>query len=160
MKDNNKTVWIVLGIIILIIAVMLIVKNKNKDGEMNDDGQNTDVTTVEPSEDVSEGSVTATTPGSTPVTLSYANALIQYADRRIQINDACQATPTNMTFKTNTNIMIDNRSAQTKVVKIGSTYTVKGYGFKIIKLTAATPPLTLLMDCGAQQNVATILIQK
>lgn len=160
MKDNNKTVWIILGIVALVLVIMLITRDSKKDGELNDDGQGADMTVVEPSEDVSEGSVTVTTPGATPVTLSYANALIQYADRRIQINDACQASPTSMTFKTNTNIMIDNRSAQTKIVKIGTSYTVKGYGFKIINLTATTPPLTLLMDCGAQQNVATILIQK
>ncbi|MEK7227921.1 MAG: hypothetical protein AAB681_01030, partial [Patescibacteria group bacterium] len=92
---------------------------------------------------------------------SYANALVKYKDRRIQFDDTCRAFPSTVTYKDNTGIMLDNRSAQTRIIKVGSTYTVKPYGFKIIVLPDIyLKSKTLLVDCGAAQNVATILIQE
>lgn len=99
-----------------------------------------------------------------PVSLSYQSALELYKDnKRIQLSgaDFCQASPNNVMYKNGTSIMIDNRSAQTRTVKIGGTsYSLEGYGFKIVKLSSATLPATLLMDCNQQQNVAKILLQK
>lgn len=100
---------------------------------------------------------------SQPVTMSYTNALALYKDnKRIQLSGDtfCQVTPNNVMYKNGTSIMLDNRSAKARTVKIGSTYTIEGYGFRIVKLSSATLPATLLMDCGAQQNVAKILLQK
>lgn len=101
---------------------------------------------------------------SQPVTMSYTNALALYKDNlRIQVSgaDFCQVTPNNVMYKNGTSIMIDNRSSITRNIKIGNTsYSIPGYGFKIVKLSSATLPITLLMDCGTQQNVAKILLQK
>ena len=108
-------------------------------------------------EDTSTGSVNA---GISTPSISYANALIKYKDARIQLNAACQATPNNMTFKNGTSIMIDNRASVALTVKAGSVFTIKAYGFKIVKLSSATLPATWLVDCGTSQNVATLLIQK
>ena len=101
---------------------------------------------------------------SQPVSLSYQNALELYKDnKRIQLSgaDFCQASPNNVMYKNGTSVMIDNRSAQIRTIKIGGTsYSIEGYGFKIVKLSSATLPATLLMDCNQQQNVAKILLQK
>ncbi|OGZ73706.1 MAG: hypothetical protein A2908_03710 [Candidatus Staskawiczbacteria bacterium RIFCSPLOWO2_01_FULL_38_12b] len=99
---------------------------------------------------------------STAVTaISYANALVTYADRRIQIDTACRAYPSNITYKDNTGIMIDNRSPQTRTIKIGTTFTVKPWGFKIFVLPDIyLKSKTILVDCDQSQNVATILVQE
>lgn len=109
-------------------------------------------------EDTSEGSVNK---NAGAVSISYAEALVKYKDTRIQLNNLCQATPNNVTFKNGTDIMIDNRSPVARSVKVGSSFSIKAYGFKIVKLSSpATLPTTWLVDCDAAQNVATILIQK
>lgn len=100
---------------------------------------------------------------SQPVTMSYTNALELYKDnKRIQVSgDAfCQVTPNNVMYKNGTSIMIDNRSAKARTIKLLGTHTIAGYGFKIVKLTSGTLPATLLMDCDTQQNVAKVLLQK
>lgn len=96
-----------------------------------------------------------------PVTISYANALVKYVDRRIQLDKICQAHPNTVTYKDNTGIMIDNRSPKTRTVKIAETFTIKPWGFKIIVLPDIyLKSKTILVDCDASQNVATILIQE
>lgn len=101
---------------------------------------------------------------SQPVTMSYQKALETYKDNlRLQLSgaDFCQVSPNNVMYKNGTSIMIDNRSAKTRSIKIGSTsYSIEGYGFKIVKLSSSTLPATLLMDCGTQQNIAKILLQR
>lgn len=100
---------------------------------------------------------------SQPVTMSYQKALETYKDNlRLQLSgaDFCQVSPNNVMYKNGTSIMIDNRSPQTHTVKVGVTYTIEGYGFKIIKLSSSVLPTTLVMDCDKQQNVAKILLQK
>jgi len=56
--------------------------------------------------------------------------------------------------------MIDNRAPVARTVKVGSTFPIKAYGFKIVNLSSATLPATWYVDCDSSQNVATILIQK
>jgi|SRR3989338_9543454 len=114
-------------------------------------------TAITPTEDVSTGSVNVSTP-SAPV--AYAEALVKYKDARIQLDNTCQASPNKTTFKNGTNIMIDNRAPVARTVKVGSTFPIKAYGFKIVNLSSATLPATWYVDCDSSQNVATILIQK
>ena len=93
--------------------------------------------------------------------ISYADALVKYADRRIQLDPMCQAHPNNITYKDNTGIMIDNRSEKTRTIKIGATFTIKPWGFKIVVLPDVyLKTTTILVDCDQSQNVATILIQE
>lgn len=115
-------------------------------------------TEVVSTEDTTAGSINTATK---PVALmSYAKALQVYKDRRIQLNTLCQAFPNNVTYKNGTDIMIDNRANVARTVKLGSVYTIKAYGFKIVHLSATKLPTTFLLDCDKQQNVATILLQK
>ncbi len=93
--------------------------------------------------------------------ISYANALVKYKDRRIQFDKTCQAFPNTITYNDNLGIMLDNRSPDTRTIKVGTVYTIKGYGFKIIKLADVSLNVdkTFLVDCDARQNVATVLVQ-
>lgn len=103
------------------------------------------------------------TPASSPAaSLSYANALITYADRRLQFDSACVATPNNVTYKNGTDIMLDNRSKTSRTISVnGQVYTIRAWGFRIIDLTTTkTLPQTMLVDCGNGQNQATIILQK
>lgn len=102
-------------------------------------------------------------PASQPASLSYQKALELYKDnKRIQLSgDAfCQASPNNVMYKNGTSIMIDNRSPKTRTIKLIGTYSIEGYGFKLVKLSSAVLPATFLMDCNQQQNVAKVLLQK
>ena len=95
------------------------------------------------------------------VTLSYTAMVKKYTGKRMQFNDQCQMSPAQVTFKSGTEIMLDNRSNTTrKIVVGGTTRTLTPYGFTTIVLTSSTFPKTLLVDCGIQQNSGTILIQK
>ncbi len=155
--------------VVIVVAGWLIVSAFSKPADKETGYTATQTATS--SKTVATTTTTATAPKKTttpvasqPVTMSYQKALENYKDNlRIQLSGTsfCQASPNNVMYKSGTSIMIDNRSAQTRNIKIGSaSYTIEGYGFKIVKLSSATLPTTLLMDCGTQQNIAKILLQK
>lgn len=93
-------------------------------------------------------------------TISYAQALQKYKNARIQLDKDCRANPTNSTYKNGADIMLDNRAPVDRIVKVGFSFSIKAWGFKIVKLGSATLPATWYVDCGNSKNVATILIQK
>jgi len=159
-ENKNKNLWIGLGVVLVIVVGIIIWSMSNANPAVAptvEEDTTTPLTEPIPQEDKSTSGVNNSPTAST---LSYANALIKYKDARIQLDNNCQATPHNLTFKNGTNIMIDNRASVARIVKVGSIFTIKGYGFKIVKLSSATLPATWLVDCGKSQNVATILIQK
>lgn len=145
--------WTWVGVGVVIVALLWLVMSMQQPAQTN----NTD-TTNEPDsvQDTSDQDIgVAATP------ISYANALIKYADRRIQLDPLCQAHPNNVTYKDNTGIMIDNRSSKTRTVKVGTTFTIKPWGFKIVVLPDVyLKSKTLLVDCDGSQNVATVLVQE
>ena len=146
----NKNVLLFIGILAVLVTGFFIVKSfRNVPIE--------ETNLSDTSSQLSDETLLDTTPAKS---LSYAEALKLYKDKRIQLDTDCRATPSNVTFKNNTKIMIDNRSDVSRAVKLGSTMTIKPWGFKIVTLTSNTLPATLLLDCGALQNVASILIQK
>jgi hypothetical protein len=151
--NNNKNLWISIGIVVLFV-VGLIIWSGNKDAMPTADE-------TASTEDVSDGSVNAV-PGATPAaSLSYNQALVQYKDKRIQLDQTCIATPNNVTFKSGTNIMLDNRANVARTIVVGETsYSIKKYGFKIVKISSAIVPKTITLDCGTSKNVGTIIIQK
>lgn len=91
----------------------------------------------------------------------YTQAVLKYADVRMQFDAGCQATPNAATYKNGTTVMLDNRSEETRSIVIGGrTYTVPGLSYAIVKLTSAKLPATYMVDCDFQQNIATILLQR
>ncbi len=157
MKNIDKNVWIVAGIVAVFLIVLFArgqFKNEDSDIVLNDNLE------IEGTEDTT-GTPVKTPSASKPApVLSYAEALSLYKDKRIQLDSVCQASPDNSTYKNNTKIMIDNRSNETRTVKVGDVMTIKAWGFKILTLSSGTLPTTLFVDCNNSQNVATILIQK
>ena len=155
--------------LIIIIAIVVIgwfaLSAFNKPSGTETGNQTATTTTVVAKATTTVKKTTAPVPvASQPVTMSYQKALETYKDNlRLQLSgaDFCQVSPNNVMYKNGTSIMIDNRSAKTRNIKIGSTaYSIEGYGFKIVRLSSGTLPATLLMDCGTQQNIAKILLQK
>src|SRR5258708_267492 len=156
MDNNNKNLWAsVIIVVVLVAGIAYWAMNRNSTSEQSPLAAQTPVTSTE---DTTAGSVNSS--ASPLATLSYQQALLKYKDARIQLDKTCQATPNNVTYKNGTNIMIDNRAPVARTVKVGSTISIKGWGFKIVKLSSSTLPATWLVDCDTSQNVATILIQK
>lgn len=158
MKKNQKTIWAIIIVVVVALVIFFISRDK---GSVNIETPVTENTQTTETTNGVTGQTTSKNKTITPVSsTSYENALAQYRDRRIQLGTDCQATPSNVTYKNGTSIMVDNRSTETRTVRVGSNYTIAPWSFKIINLTSSTIPATWLVDCGAQQNVATILIQK
>lgn len=163
-NKNTKMIWaIVIIAAIAIIGFLVMRDNKMKTTDTDNTNVVTEVEGVEDTTDPTTGKpAVSTTTGAGAVSLSYSQALAKYKNTRIQLGSdpSCGATPKNMTFKNGTTVMIDNRSPQARTFKLGSTYSIKAYGFRIVTLNSSTLPATWLLDCGTQQNVATILLQK
>ncbi len=160
MEKNKSTVIAIVAALVLVLAIVIWSANKKDEPKISEPSSE-EQAEVESVEDTTEGSVNAPAAATAPAKLlSYKEALVLYKDRRIQLDTVCQAHPNAATFKNGSSIMVDNRSAVTRTVKLGSTFTIKGYGFKIVKLSSSTVPATWLIDCDSSQNVATILIQK
>lgn len=163
MEKERSTMWISAVVLVVVVAgVLFMVFNKKETTDVVEDTTvvvNNGTTTDEPKESVQD--TTGAKTGAPAVSISYANALVKYADRRIQLDKMCQAHPNTVTYKDNTGIMIDNRSPETRTVKIDQTYTIKPYGFRIVVLPDVyLKSKTVLVDCNGSQNVATILIQE
>ena len=156
MKKVSPNAWVgILVILIILISGTVYLSYKNK--QMIKLGV-IDTPVVNEPQSVQD---TSQTTGAGAASISYTNALVKYADRRIQLDTTCQARPNTATYKDNTGIMIDNRSPQTRTVKVGITFTIKPWGFKIVVLPDIyLANKTLLVDCDGSQNVATILVQE
>ena len=147
-------VWAIVVIVVVAVAILIFALNNKQTTSQT---STVNITTEPPSaQDISSTDIGA---GAAPIT--YNNALIKYADRKIQLDKTCQAHPNNVTYKDNTGIMIDNRSAKTRTVKVGTTFTIKPWGFKIVVLPDVyLKSKTLFVDCGKMENVAKILVQE
>lgn len=158
MENNNNNVWIgIIAVIIIAVVIFLVIKSKNTmNSSVYQNDNSGSVVEPESVQDVSgQSSVVSST------AISYADALVKYADRRIQLDSNCQAYPNEVTYKDNTGIMIDNRSDATRTVKIGTTFSVSPYSFRIVVLpNVYLQSKTILVDCDSSQNVATILVQE
>ncbi|MEK7124519.1 MAG: hypothetical protein AAB877_02445 [Patescibacteria group bacterium] len=95
-------------------------------------------------------------------TISYNEALIAYANKRIQFDENCAVSPGSPSFKTGTKIMLDNRASKARQVYFDEkAYNLQAYGFKIITLSTAFPlPHTIKIDCGNGKNNGSIILQR
>lgn len=170
-EGKKATMWIIIGVVLVLIIAALAMGKKDKNYDENYSENNMPQTNgMMPGESVSTGSddgIDETIAGDVatapqPAKLSYTQAVKLYKDRRIQFDNQCQVNPDAIvTYKNGTDIMIDNRSKTPRTIKIGpKSYTLSGYGFKIITVSSSKLPDRLLVDCGISQNVATIIVQK
>ena len=155
-KHLLKTIAGFCGMILFGLVSLVVVDHYNKEpAEQVVDYQGT--------EDISEGSINAPKAkkgGPEIALLSYHETLGLYTGRRVEIADDCQISPSTMTLKNNTKVMLDNKSKALKTIKIDKTTTVKEQGFKIINLSSSKLPVKLAMSCDSQHNVATITLEK
>jgi hypothetical protein len=164
MEKNKLRMWILVLIIVVVVVLagifFFVLENKKSANPTTNSNQSAMVNSSL-SNPVSVQDISAQDIGAGAASISYASALVKYADRRIQLDTICQAHPNTVTYKDNTGIMIDNRSPQTRTVKVGTIFTIKPWGFKIVVLPDVyLKSKTLLVDCDGSQNVATILVQE
>jgi len=157
MLSKNIFLWI-----IIVVAVVLVVWTfSNKEGGIN---------LVGTPEVVSEGSgpeagaPVISGPGQGSFTQSqiqaYSTLVNEYGDRRIQFDEGCQLRPAEVTFKNGTTIMFDNRSANARTIKVANqSYYFPPYGYRIMTLSSATVPSTLIIGCDNAPDVGRILLQ-
>ena len=152
MNTKTKYIWVVLAV--GIVASIIIFSPKDSVAPV-DQMTTTDQTTTD------TGVATATPVKTAPAhVLTYDQALATYKDNRIQFDTNCQATPSQVTYKNGTSVMLDNRAPVARVIKFGNSVTIPAYGFKVVQASSATLPVTWLVDCGPSQNVATVVVQK
>lgn len=163
-NSNAGLIWgIVIGVVIVAVIIFLVVRGK-KDVAVTPVTETPDSSVLTSdavvTEDISAGSVHVATPAAS---LSYNEALALYKDKRIQFDDGCQV-PKSMsrTFKNDTELMLDNRSAETRTLHLGfmGDVTIKPWGFKIVNFSSSQLPRAVVIDCNSLQNVATISLQK
>ncbi len=160
-NSKGKNVWIGVAVILVVAIIVFLFSLLKKetvgvDGIISPNSNNTAL--FPPSTlDTSGSSVQ----GTKPISISYIDALAKYANKRIQLDKNCQAFPNTVTYKDNTGIMIDNRSPEVRTIKIGTSFTIKAWGFKIITLpNVVLQSKTIFVDCDKSLNVATILVQE
>lgn len=163
MNKNLKATLIILGIAVALVVAGVLGLFYQKRSVTT--GNPNPIEQVVPAPEGGEVKPTPEAPAaSKPATrtqiLAYTDALKRYADKRLQINENCQITPNNVTYKNGTTFMLDNRSATSKTVKIGSTYTIPAYSFRIVTLSSAKLPATYYIDCNNQQNSGTVTLQR
>jgi hypothetical protein len=101
-----------------------------------------------------------TTPATPRPRLDYQAAVKKYS-YRVQFNEACQASPANLTVKNGSVVMFDTRGVGRHTLTIGGkTYTFNGAGFALVTLSSKTLPHTVQIDCGTGKNNANIVLQK
>lgn len=157
--DKNK-LWFVLGGVVVLVLIAVVWRGKR--APSGSESSPSPSTSVQASTGVSPTAAVrprvAPTP---PLPSTYGDAVAQFSDRRIQFDMYCQANPVNNTYKNGSQIMLDNRSGDARIIVVnGVQYSLAGYGWKIITLNATTLPATWAVDCGSAKNVSKILIQK
>jgi hypothetical protein len=159
MENSNSKMWVWVVVVLIVVIGVVLWATKSSAPIVVQNTTPTDNTAlqVDSTEDLSTGSVDS---GSPAATIAYSDALVKYKDARLQLDKVCQASPDKMTFKNNAILMVDNRAPVARSVKVGSTFPIKAYGFKLVKLSSAKLPATWLVDCDKSQNVSSILIEK
>ena len=148
-------IWVGVGIIVIIALYFIFSNMQVPNNEVTTESESTQDTSDE------NASTQDTNAGIVAASISYADALVKYADRRIQLDPNCQAYLNTVTYKDNTGIMIDNRSDKTRTIKVGTTFTIKPWGFKVVVLPDVyLASKTIFVDCDGSQNVATVLVQE
>ena len=171
MNMRNKYLWVAAAVA-AILALWAVTREEGAVKELVDNLNPSvpvaPLSSASPSVSVSASttpktSVKATAKPTVTANPTYGQLITQYAGRRIQFDQYCQANPRDLSLKSGTAIMLDNRSGDARTVKVGSTaHYLAGYGYKIVTVSAPASqlPKSISLSCGAAVNVGTILLQK
>jgi len=106
-----------------------------------------------------------TAPEPSSMSTDYTALIQQYSDKKVQFNEFCHGIPGQLVVKKGQQILLDNRSADTKTIRLDSqTYVLSGYGYKVVVVSTSNPlPYSLGIDCrsanGSTENGTAINIQ-
>ena len=154
MTKGNKIFWVVIAIVIVRGIVFLNSRQTTVAPTTNTN------TNTAPTEITNKPETKPTTPTKVPAG-SYQEMVKKYEGRRIQINDACQATPSSQTFKNGTQVMFDNRGSKAiKLTVDGVSYPTSAYTYRLIPLTSKTLPHSVIINCNGQNNIAQFNLQQ
>ena len=167
-KKNNSNMWIWgIVIVVILIALFFILRSSQTTAPAGAGTTATTTTTTTTTAATLPPSVqdTSGTTGAGVGSIAYSDALVKYAGRIIELDDSCQVPRQDsvVTYKDNSGIMIDNRSASPRTVTVGTqSFTMQPYTFKIIVLPdVATGTIkSIFVGCDDSQNVATIIVQE
>ena len=152
-----KKQWLLLTVVVLVVVLgyWLMGKDGKWAGDMGYSPTPTTSPSPAPSKAPSGGRSSPAAPAK-----SYTELVKEYEGRRIQFDQYCQAVPNNITYKSGTSIMIDNRSGDARNIKVGNdVHTLAGYGYRIVALSGTPLPKEVLLSCGSAVNVGKILLQ-
>lgn len=141
---------------IAVVAAIILLSDKGVPGISDNSPTATPTASPKAGATVKPGAKASATPNS----MTYTQAVAKYSTTRIQFDQYCQASPSNVSWKNGTTIMLDNRSGDARKITVdGKAYNLAGYGFQIVTLTSTSLPKTISINCGSAVNVGKILLQ-
>jgi len=151
---TKKTFWLIVVVIILIILGWMIF---NKNESIPGSSENTISPTPTASVAVKKPA-TVKPKTNADDSLTYADALKAYGDKRVQFDGICQATPYQFTIRNGAKIMLDNRASNGKIIKMeNQTYNLTGYGFKVVTISSSKPmPYDITVSCSTTDTKSSI----
>lgn len=163
-SNKNLSILGLVAIIAIILIVVFLFSNSEKKSEnfSNNQNQNTNTPSTETQDNNSNPKVTGAPNNNVEVRPGYTEAVNLYVNKRIQFNENCLVTPNNLTFKTGTKIMFDNRSAKARTFSLDNVrYNLKAYDYTFVTLsTSLSLPHEIIVECGNGENNGKILLQK
>ena len=158
MIEKNKMAWYGVGGVVVLAVIVWALAHPTTGTPMYPSASESPSASASPTAKVAPKGTVAAMPK------TYSDAVTQYAGKRIQFDQYCQAIPTSLNFKNGVSLMLDNRSGDARTIKIDGlgSYALSGYGWKIVTLTVASSklPARLDIDCGSAQNVSYIILEK
>lgn len=154
-------IWYVVGVLAALVAVAIVVRGRTASAPVESPSPTPTIEAPTPTPTPTPKPVVRVKKTPTPVPApTYAEVAQQYTGRRIQFDAYCEVMPTESTFLVGTDVLMDNRSPDDRVIKIGGEeHGLRGYGWKVVTMTATELPATLAIDCGTAKNVGKIVIE-
>jgi len=153
-----KTVWILVGVVVVILVVWLL--QKKVPVPYTYQTPNPSVSVV--SKPGTKGGATGTVPSTQSAT--YQELLKQYEGKVVQFDNLCHGTPGQMVVKTGSKVLLDNRSNITLEIGLDNqSYSLAPYHYQIATMSSKKLPYSLGIDCksknGSNTNTTTVQIQ-
>jgi len=155
-----KHLWYLIGVLAALIVLAVVVRGPQEAAAPAP--TESPAPTPEPSVSVSPTPKAVSKPRATPKppVPTYGEIAGLYEGRRVQFDVFCQAFPVESTFIDGTQVLLDNRSPDDRVVSIGGIqHGLRSFGWKVVTMTAPELPATLAIDCGTAKKVGKIVIE-
>lgn len=159
-KEMSKNMKVALGAVVVVVLIGLIAwgaSHKKDTGTKMSPEPQMQQSPEAPKPPRASGS----TPKPTLISVDsrgYAELVLAYKDKMLQFGPSCQVRLNNQVYKLGSEILLDNRTNAPVSIKLaGATYDLSAYGYKVVVLNTEGK---FMVGCGANQNVATVTVQK